>query len=169
MLYIIWTFFNAVVFCLLLWMAYKAAGMVREKLGWAASLLLIVGLLSFMQAPEEKEEKNVLFLQPAHIYNKNPNQVHHSTVLEKYPLFTLHLDVTCNVMPGGKSLQPAKVMADQYGLVTAHNWTLQDASVYYNIAKQQLEYKVYGTINWKLLGIPFYAQSKSFAGSLAVQ
>ena len=168
MLYIIWTFFNAVVFCLLLWMAYKAAGMVREKFGWAASLLLIVGLLSFMQAPEEKEEKNVLFLQSAYPSNSNPNQVHHSTVLEKYPLFTLHLDVSCNVMPGGKSLQPAKVIADQYGLVTAHNWTLQDASVYYNIAKQQLEYKVYGTVDWKLLGIPFYAQSKSFAGSLAV-
>ena len=169
MLYIIWTLLNAIVFCLFLWLAYKAMGMVRDKFGWAASIVLIVGLLSFMSAPEDEDEKDTVALQVSPKLQSNVNQAMHSTVLEKFPLFALHLSVVSDVQPDGKSIKPANATAAQFGLVTAHRWKLSTASVYYNPANHKLEYRVDGIISWKLLGIPFYAQSKTFTGSIPVQ
>ena len=169
MLYIIWTVFNAFVFCLFLWLAYKAMGMVRDKFGWAASVVLVVGLLSFMSAPKDEEEKDTVALQVTPQTPGNANQVMHSTVLEKFPLFALQLRVVCDVQPDGKSIKPTEATASQYGLVTAHRWKLSTASVYYNAANHKLEYRVDGIISWKLLGISFYAQSKTFEGRMAMQ
>src|SRR5918993_3957259 len=158
MLYIIWAILNAVVFCLFFWMLYKALIMVRDKFGRVASLFLIVGLLSFMGAPKEEEENNFLSLQQASVVQNNVGQVSHSTVLKKYPLFAVHLSVTCDVLPGNKVLKPVSVLAGQVGFVMAHRWEVIHASVQYNATHKKLEYVVGGVIRWNLLGIPFYTQ-----------
>lgn len=169
MLYIVWALLNVLVCCLFFWLAYKALRMVRDKFGWAASLFFIVGLLSFMNAPEEKENENSLSLQEPHLILNKPDQVNQSTVLKKYPLFAVHLSVLCDVLPDGKSVKPVSVLAGQYGFVMAHKWKLNSATVNYTAANHQLKYTVNGSIRWNLLGIPFYTQSKTFEGHMAVQ
>lgn len=166
MLFILWALFNALVFCLVFWLAYQAIGMVRDKFGWAASIVLMVGLLSFMNAPKEKEEKNVLSLQASSQPEKNFNQISYGTVLEKFPLFALHLNVICDVLPDGTRIVPEKAWADQNGFVMAHRWRLNSAVVNYNAENKTMEYNIDGTIKWNLLGITFYAQSKNFVGTI---
>lgn len=168
MLYIIWAILNAIVFCLFFWMMYKALVMVRDKFGRVASLFLIVGLLSFMSAPKE-EAKNVLSLQQAPVVQSNLGQVSHGTVLKKYPLFAVHLSVICDVLSNNEELKPTSVLAGQYGFVMAHRWKLNNATVRYNATTQKLNYIVHGVIRWNLLGIPFYTQSQTFEGSIAVE
>ncbi|MBP6759067.1 MAG: hypothetical protein KA133_07435 [Flavobacterium sp.] len=167
MLEIIWGILNIGILVYFTIICFKAAKIIRENLGGWATLVFVLGLLSFMEKKEEDNSFKSFNLQEEKkdtVQNYVGNSYGKDVLLED----NLATQIRARIMYGkdstGKKL--LKATASRDGFVSGTYWNPSHFLVSKLDNKDNYEYDVIGTLEWKILGIRLYTESKEFIGKI---
>ena len=167
MLEIIWGILNIGILVYFIIICFKAAKIIRENLGGLATLVFVLGLLSFMGKKEEDNSFKSFNLQEEKkdtVLNYVGNSYGKDVLLED----NLATQIRASIMYGkdstGKKL--LKATASRDGFVSGTYWEPSHFLVSKLDNRNNYEYLVIGTLEWKILGIRLYTESKKFNGKI---
>lgn len=175
MVYLFWALLNMALFIAFIVVCFKATRFIREKIGWAASFLFVIGLFAFIGGSNRDKDN----LEP------NSNQIKtwkftSSSSLDKSSGYSVKINLE-------ETLISKYTLGIQYGKDTGHNniptsantWTTgfesgmswKPTSIIVNRTddNHKFEYEVYGTVKWSLLGLTIYHQPKYWTGEALLQ
>jgi hypothetical protein len=165
MLEIIWGILNIGIFVYFMIICFKAAKIIRENLGGWATLVFVLGLLSFMGKKEEDNSFKSFNLQKEQkdtVQNYVGNSYGKDILLEDNLATQIRAHISYGEDKTGKKL--LKAMASRDGFVSGTYWK----PILFNVSKldnnDNYEYQVIGSMEWKILGIKLYTESKEFNG-----
>lgn len=167
MLEIIWGILNIGILIYFIIICFKAAKIIRENLGGWATLVFVLGLLSFMGRKEEDNSFKSFNLQEEKkdVVQKSSEYSRSKEILLEDNLAT---QIKARIMYGkdstGKKL--LKATASRDGFVSGTYWEPSHFLVSKLDNKDNYEYDVIGTLGWKILGIRLYTESKRFNGKI---
>jgi hypothetical protein len=176
MIFLLWGIISIGFYIYFLVICFRAAKVVREKLGLGITIVLVIGLLSFMGKRNDSNEINNSTVQmtkswkfyPQDSIESNSNDyvsiALKSTLLAKYTL-----GFSYGVHKTTKQLVPIQAHSDIDGVSAGTHWKPQ--LIFINTAEdaKKFEYHVEGIIEWKLLNVTIYAQEKSYKGIVVVK
>ena len=176
MLYLIWALLNVAILVFLILGCIKATKLIKEKFGLLASIVFVVGLLSFVIGSNIDEENK----QP----RQNQMMTWKFTPQENIETFSnrFHdLRLQRNLISSyGLSIRYGKDKVDQLntpidassftvGLVSGTKWEPTSISINKTDDNNKFQYSVSGTVEWKLAGITLFTQSKEFEGTVSIK
>lgn len=167
MINLLWTLLNIGLFLFFIIICFKATKLVREKSGLFASVVFVLGLLSFISKPDND-------------YNKKPNSdrgktwefttgnsldptnTHMMSVdLEKTLVSTNVLGIKYGKDKLGRTNIPISAYSSMTGFVSGTSWIPSIVMVNKKV-DNKFEYFVAGVIKWNLLGATIYSQPKTY-------
>lgn len=169
MLYIIWGILNITALIYFIIICFKSVKIIREKLGFPATLIFIIGLGSFMAGSEKRkiETDTVNLRQPEMDKSRFKGNTYGTEVpLENNLAAEIHLHITHGENAAGKTLLSATASRD--GFVSGTNWRVQSISVDKIANSNAYSYYVFGSLDWRILGITVYTEAKHFEGKTAL-
>ena len=170
MLYLIWGLLNISLFLYFLIICFKATRLVREKAGLLASIIFVVGLLSFIgqsnnnsdnKEPNSNQIKTWKFISEDSINRNSTSSL--DIVLEK----TLVSKYNFGLKYGKDHRQlnvPISAYSSTSGFVSGTNWKPIAIVVNRTADNNKFEYFVDGVVEWKILGLTIYSQLKGYKG-----
>lgn len=163
MIQLIWGILNVAIFIAFIIICFQAIRFIREKLGLFACVIFALGLLSFTSKPNGNSEFKQFDLnnKTAKVTN-NTNGSNERIVIED----NLISKITLSVNYTAKELLTAQ--SSREGFVSGTNWHPISIILNKSNGENQYVYSVYGTLEWRLLGINIYSQSKNFKGKIAL-
>jgi hypothetical protein len=164
---------NIALFVYFISICFKATKFIRERMGTLASIIFVVGLLSFASHSNKNDE------------NKEPNTNQYKTWkfklkdsltgvrstelrLEKTMVLNYNLSITYGTDKKSNSCIPISACSFNTGLIIGTNWKPQMIMVDTTSVINKLRYTVDGTVDWTLLGITLYSQPKDYKGMVFV-
>jgi hypothetical protein len=167
MLEIIWGILNIGILVYFIMICFKAAKIIKENLGGLATLVFVLGLLSYMGKKEEDNSFKSFDLQEQKkdtVQNYVGNTYSKQVLLED----NLATKISASIMYGkdktGKKLLRATAPRD--GFVSGTYWKPSHFIVSKLDNKDNYEYQVIGSMEWKILGIRLYTEYKEFNGKI---
>jgi hypothetical protein len=167
MLEIIWGILNIGILVYFIMICFKAAKIIKENLGGLATLVFVLGLLSYMGKKEEDNSFKSFDLQEQKkdtVQNYLGNTYSKEVLLED----NLATKISASIMYGkdktGKKLLRATASRD--GFVSGTYWEPSHFLVSKLDNKDNYEYQVIGSMEWKILGIRLYTEYKEFNGKI---
>lgn len=164
MLYLSWTILNIGLFLLFILVCFQATKIVREKLGLLISIVFALGLLSFVNSSSSgnNQVRKWKFTPEDQI---KPNTSNYSNItIDK----TLISRIDVGVLYGKEKTSNRNVGIEAnsslFGFLGGHIWKPQIISVEATLPEGKLKYYVTGLLEWKLLGVTVYSQSKIYCG-----
>ena len=170
MLYLIWGLLNISLFLYFLIICFKATGLIREKVGLLASIIFVVGLLSFIgqsnnkndnKEPNSNQIKTWKFISEDSINRNSTSSL--DIVLEKTLVSKYNFGLKY-----GKDERQLNVPISAYswttGFVSGTNWKPIAIVVNRTAENNKFEYFVDGVVEWKILGLTIYSQLKGYKG-----
>jgi hypothetical protein len=177
-MYLLWILLNFGLFISFFVICFKAAKLIREKLGLVATLVFVTGLLSFLsvknnisgniEAPKHNGQQPHFVFKATHEIEPH-SSAYGNKEIDSYVGTTINMEIVF-----GKELLTAKMVAvsayfDMSGLLGGHVWSPHTASIKPTSNPSIFNYKVRGSLKWLLLGLPVFSQSKMYQGTLDVK
>jgi hypothetical protein len=172
MLPLIWGMLNIVIYGYFIFLTFKAAKFVRERIGALASVIFVVTLFSITiyannnnvgSTPGRKWQ-----FSPAD--NSEKSGANFVVIgLEKTIASSYNLGVSYQITEKTHTNIPINAWSFQTGFVSGSIWKPTSITVNPAPASNKLAYSVDGINEWKLLGITLYAQSKHYAGTASIK
>lgn len=167
MLEIIWGILNIGILVYFIIICFKAAKIIRENLGGWATLVFVLGLLSFMGKKEEDNSFKSFNLQEEK-KDVVPKSSEYSRSKEILLEDNLATKIRAQIMYGkdGTEKKLLEGTASRDGFVSGTYWKPSHFDVSKLDNKDNYEYDVIGSMEWKILGITLYTESKQFNGKI---
>lgn len=167
MLEIIWGILNIGVLVYFTIICFKAAKIIRENLGGWATLVFVLGLLSFMGKKEEDNSFKSFNLQEEKkdtVQNFMGNSYMKDVLLED----NLATKIRATIIYGENNteIKLLKATAPRDGFVCGTYWKPSHFLVSKLDNKDNYEYVVIGSMEWKIMGIKLYTEFKEFNGKI---
>ena len=170
MINLLWALLNIGLFLFFIVICFKATKLVREKIGLFASVVFVLGLLSFVsnsnndnnKEPNSNRTKTWEFAKET---NLNQNEEHLISVdLEKNLVSKYLLDIEYRQDKLGQTNIPISASSNMTGLISGISWNPSLIVVNKTTDNNKFEYFVIGVVKWKLLGATIYSQPKEYKG-----
>jgi len=161
-IYLTWTILNIGLFLFFVFICFKATKLIREKLGLFASIVFLLGLLSFVgDTNNQKLGENFNFQ-----FDKEKDQDYYdkriaSATLDNNLIFSVHLSIIYK-KAGDSLITPTSANSSMSGLVAGHRWKVQNITT--STEGKAINYVVNDLVEWKLLGWNIYTQRKVYKG-----
>lgn len=167
MLEIIWGILNIGILVYFTIICFKATKIIRENLGGLATLVFVLGLLSFMGKNEEDNSFKSFNLQEEKkdVVPKSSEYSRSKEILLEDNLAT-KIRATIYYNKNNTGIILLDGMASRDGFVSGTYWEPSHFLVSKLDNKDNYEYQVIGTLEWKILGIRLYTESKQFNGKI---
>ncbi len=162
---LIWGIFNGFLLIYFIIICFKSVKIIKEKIGVFASLIFVLGLLSFMSKPNEKNlaDKNIDFLNQS-----NPKKAFDGNSFFKEIKLENNLtsDIGLSILVGEKENEYVILNANcsRAGFISGTNWNVENIDIDKQKDKNYCNYIVKGIMEWKILGITIYSEHKLFNG-----
>lgn len=159
---LIWGILNISIFIAFIVICFQALKFIREKLGVLACIIFALGLLSFTSNPKDNNSEFKQFdlnTKTDKITNSN-NRRNETIVIDD----NLTSKMTLSVNYTAKKLINAQ--SSREGFISGTNWHPISIILNKSNRENQYTYSVYGTLQWRLLGITIYSQLKKFEGKI---
>ena len=159
---LIWGILNAAIFIAFILICFQAVRFIREKFGLFACVIFAFGLLSFISKPKDADSEYKKFDLNNKV-TKVPNVTsghNKSIVIEDDLTSKMNLSVSYTE----KELLTAQSIRE--GFISGTNWHPISIILNKSTGENQYVYSVYGTLEWRILGITIYSQSKKFEGKI---
>ncbi len=168
---LIWGILNAVIIIYFLVVCIKSVKIVRDGLGGLAGFVLVIGLLSFISKDDSKNlaEKNINFYNQESSNNSakrkfSGNSFHQDVSLEKNLTSEISLDIYFGEEKNDLVIISANCMKD--GLISGTKWNVHTIHVDKPKNKNYCNYFVSGSVDWRIMGLKLYSESKIFEGKV---
>lgn len=162
MLEIVWGILNIAILIYFVIVCIKSTKIIREKLGVVTALILVLGLLSFVAAPKDENSKTESFK-----FNKNKFQG--NTYLKSVKLednLATEIELTVKFGENEKEKKILSAQTNRNGFVSGTNWKVETVSIENSKKENKYLYEVSGILEWKILGLRIYSESKYFKGNI---
>ncbi|UOK42213.1 MULTISPECIES: hypothetical protein [Flavobacterium] len=162
MVEIIWGILNIAILIYFVIVCFKSTKIIREKLGVFAALIFVFGLLSFVAVPKDESSKTKSF----HFSN---NKFHGNTYLKSVKLednLATEIELTVKFGENEKEKKILSAHTNRNGFVSGTNWKVEAVSVENSKKENKYLYEVSGILEWKILGLKIYSESKYFKGNI---
>lgn len=159
---LIWGILNIAIFIAFIVICFQALKFIREKMGLFACVIFALGLLSFTSKPKDNNSEFKQFdlnNKTAKVANSN-NGRNQRIVIDDNLTSKMSLSVNYTA----KELLNAQ--SSREGFISGTNWYPISIILNKSNGENQYVYSVYGTLEWRLLGITIYSQSKKFEGKI---
>jgi nicotinamide riboside transporter PnuC len=164
-MYLLWTALNGVVLIYFVASGIYALQVLWQRLGVGPLLVLLFGLYAWGTSAQQP-------VADAHTPPQKTSLARHAGIpthlyvpLENHYLNSLALATTYWEQPATIGLLPSHVYLTGFRFGTT--WHCELAEV--TINDKLLTYEVYGTMDWRLLGVTLYQQHKHLHGQVAVR
>jgi hypothetical protein len=171
---LIWGIFNAVVLIYFFVICIKSVKIVRDGLGGLAGFVLVIGLLSFFSKEDSKNlaEKNINFYNQDSSNNSTKsnfsgNSFHQDVILEKNLTSVISLDIYFGEEKNDLVIISANCMKG--GLIIGTKWNVHSIQVDKPKNKNYCNYFVSGSVDWRIMGLNLYSESKIFEGKVILK
>ena len=163
---LIWGILNGFLLIYFIVICFKSVRIVKEKLGIFASLIFVIGLLSFISKPDKKNlaDKNIDVLNQTNPKKAfNGNSFFREITLED----NLTSKIGLSILVGENEPDLIILNANCYrsGFISGTNWHVENIEIDNEKNKKYCTYLVRGIMEWKILGITIYSEHKSFNGN----
>lgn len=171
---LIWGILNAIVFIYFFVVCIKSVKIVRDGLGGLAGLVLVIGLLSFISKDDSKNlaEKNIDFYNNESSNNSSKrkftgNSFSQDVSLEKNLTSNISLDIFFGEENNDLVIISANCMKS--GLISGTKWNVHSIHVDKPKNKNYCNYFVSGSVDWRIMGLKLYTESKIFEGKVILK
>ncbi|ESU19841.1 hypothetical protein FEDK69T_31020 [Flavobacterium enshiense DK69] len=166
MIEIFWGILNIAILIYFTIICFKSVKLIKEKIGILAALVFALGILSFASKPNDKylADKNIDFLNQTNPKMAfNGNSFFQEVKLED----NLSTKIRLSILVGekGNELIILNANCSKEGFISGTNWNVQNIDVDKPKDKNYCNYSVSGFMEWKILGITFYSERKTFKGN----
>jgi hypothetical protein len=173
MLYLFWSLLNIALGILFLFICIRATKLIRENLGIIAAIVFVFALLSFVSSPNygsNKDHKTGMtrswdFHSPDSVRQINLT----SFTLERNWVSTFNLEVEYGKDKNSGLNIPVSAFSNMTGIQGGYVWKPVSINLYSTSDDHKLRYSVYGTVEWKLLGLTIYHQGKAYGGNIEIK
>jgi hypothetical protein len=169
MLYLLWFLLNVLLVISLFVICFKATKLIREKLGLVASLVFVVGLLSFVGYKNNKQhtsKENYWQLNKISTQDLLFTKAAFAT-LDKNMVFQTSLSVAYGQPKDTNMIVPVEAYSILTGFVGGHEWKPHLVDV--EKIGSNLRYTIQGTVEWKLLAFNIFSENKKYTGLLDIE
>jgi hypothetical protein len=171
---LIWGIFNIIVFIFFFVVCIKSVKFVRHGLGVLAGIVLVIGLLSFISKDDSKNlaEKNIDFYNKELSNNSSKrtftgNSFCQVVNLEKNLTSNISLDIFFGEKNNDLVIISANCMKS--GLISGTKWNVHSIHVDKPKNKNYCNYFVSGSVDWRIMGLKLYTESKIFEGKVILK
>lgn len=171
MLELIWGILNFALLIYFIIICFKAVKVIRENLGGIATLVLVLGLLSFKVNSKDENNRIKTFdlqnVSPKMESEKFEGNEHlNEKKLEQNLLTDFHMSI--KYRENNNEIKLLTAYVNRTGIEMGTEW--KPSTVFLNKVHNNLyEYHVSGSIDWRILGIRLYTQSKEFDGKIELK
>jgi hypothetical protein len=166
MLDLLWGILNIVALISFFFGCFKTTKHLYRRFGSAASLLFVVVILSFVSATDKKERvARVESVPLGSTGENNQNTYLEHVTLEKNLVAQINLDVTFSQARQTGKLVPLSGWVHYAGFVSGKKWRTSEIIVNTSADSKGFVYKVYGKMEWRLLWLSLYSETKTFEGT----
>lgn len=175
-MYLLWSLLNIGLFIFFIVICFKAIRLVKEEVGLMASIVFVLGLLSFGtnsnddkndKEPNSDQIKTWRFISPDSIEKNSKSSV--ILDLEKTLMSKNSLLISYGKDTLQKNFIPMSANSWTTGFVSGTKWRPRSIIVNRTAQHNKFEYFVDGTIEWNLFGSTFYTKAKSYQGFVLVK
>lgn len=166
MLELIWGILNVFLLIYFLLICLKSVKIIKEKIGLLASFIFVIGLLSFISKPNEKNsaDKNINILNQTNPKKAfNGNSFFREVNLEDNLSSTIGLSILVGEKETGLIILNANCYRS--GFISGTNWNVENIEIDIPKNKKHCSYLIRGIMEWKILGITIYSEHKTFSGN----
>ena len=171
MLELIWGILNIAILIYFIIICFKATKIIRENIGKMASVIFVLGLLSFIGKSTEENTKTKSFnLQSINETieknNFNGNTYSREKQLDNNLISNINISILFGENKNEKKLLNANV--NRTGFVSGTDWKTKNINVS-KLKRNTYQYNITGTIDWRILGIKLYTELKEFEGTIELK
>lgn len=157
------------ILALFIMLCFRSFKLVKEKFGLFACLVLVFGLLSFMNNPDDDEKKS-------NIENENSWQFTSPDSLDISTIFVIGKELQNNLISAynlhirfakeknSNLIHPVSAYAFASGTTVGTKWKMLLISVNRIGDSNEFEYDVTDRVEWKILGLTIIRQANSYKG-----
>lgn len=173
MIYLLWALINLALIIYFLSICIKAIKLVRQELGLFATVIFVIGLLSFCGHNNDKNKdsnsnqtKNWTFTS-----NDSLNQEMRSFLRVKLQNNLISkYEITLDYSKDKNNVNvPISAFPTTNGFTAGTEWKPVSISVYKTHDNTKFQYYVAGYVEWNLLGVNVYTQNKIFEGTVSTE
>lgn len=170
MTYLFWGILNIGLLLFFIVICFRATKLIREKIGLFASVIFVLGLLSFISGSSKDYNKqpNSSQIKTWEFNNKsnlNTNETHFLNIsLEKNLVSENVLGINYGQEIHQKINIPVSAYSDMTGLRSGTTWNPSLIIVNKTSDNNKFEYFVSGVVKWNLLGATIYSEPKVYKG-----
>ena len=166
MLELLWGILNGFLLIYFIVICFKSVRILKKNLGIFASFIFVIGLLSFISKPDKKNiaDKNIDVLNQTNPKKAfNGNSFFREITLED----NLTSKIGLSILVGENEPDLIILNANCYrsGFISGTNWNVENIKIDKEKNKKFCTYMVRGIMEWKILGITIYSETKSFTGN----
>jgi len=176
MINLIWGLLNLGLVIYFLIICFKATKLVKEKIGLFATVIFVLGILSFMGQRAKESYNNVANS------NKTDSWVFASEdSLNRGGSYFVHINLEKNLISKkvlgvkyGRDKQgltniPISAYTTTTGFISGTSWRPISINVNRTDDNNKFQFIVIGVVDWKLFGATIYTQSKNFNGTVSTK
>ncbi|GAB4020879.1 hypothetical protein [Spirosoma koreense] len=176
MLYVLWALLNLGLFLFFVSLCFRATKFIRENIGRLASLVFVVGLLAFVGNSGRNRTTGYNSTNSVKKWEFNSRHNAVDTTLKFAPATidkTLLSEIDLVVLYGREKASvrwvPIEATSTKAGFASGHVWTPTRIIVDSKPQTGKFMYAVDGLLDWTLLGVPIYTESKTYTGFINVK
>lgn len=173
MFYLIGAIINIVFFFCFIFYCFKAIGLIKEKSGYAAAVIMALGLMSFIftfniknskSTNDDRNNKESAINQ--NVSGKWRNQ---KIIIDKNLIFNISLNLTYFTNDSTGEISSMYANTQTSGFLMGVKWNPEKVSVVKSANPKEIVYSVSGEIESNLIGILYTHNSKYYDGVIALK
>ena len=171
-MYLIWGLLNIGLLIYFLTICFNAIKLVRREIGLFASIIFVIGLLSFCSHQSNNDKgmnsdktKTWTFISKDTLSKNQTSILQHElsrNLISKYEM----------VVISGKDKNNINIPLSAFtltnGFTIGTNWSIKSITVNKTNDNNKFYYYVAGVVEWQLLGISVYSQNKRYNGNILI-
>ncbi len=167
-MYFIWQLLNITAIVIIAIYAIKfILNFKKQKVKSISYLAVTLGLLIVSNLIKEKDSKEVFVLNTiSETISKQAPKIDKTINLIDALAFDINAQITCLV--NDDEIIPMIGIPVFEGFIIGFDWELKNLTTK-KVQKGKIECKVSGELDWKILGIPVYTQTKEFEGTFTIE
>jgi hypothetical protein len=170
MLELLWGILNIAILVYFIIICFKVIKIVRENLGGIATLIFVLGLMSFIAKPNVENNKIKTFeiKDESKIVGEEKINGHIFTediILEKKLVTTISATITFKEYDQQVRIINAYTMMT--GFVSGIDWKASNVDITKN-NDNSYNYQIIGTRDWRILGIRIYTNMEDYKGKFKI-
>ena len=169
MIQLLWGLLNIGLSLFFLVICFKALRLIRDNIGYLASIVFVFGIVSPMGYENSKlnRKSSWEFAPKDSIITDQQSSVNIS--LEKALFLKVGLNIHYGYSKTDHQNTPIDASSILTGFTSGLNWKPTSISVYKTTDNLKFKYSVYGVLEWKLFGTTIYTQTKDFEDIILLQ